>query len=361
MLETHRVLRDAPELTTDVQSIPVKVIEREGSATKLVNLSGHEDGEEWYVRQHIGELLGVATDLVVFPDFSPTEPGRIPTGVVARFDTRKTPDFLRFVGGADIGCGMSWARLHDPSTGRPLSSVQLLDEQAKIDKLYQRLQESKVPSAQAQADLGGGNHFIDLTDNDGEVGVLIHTGSLGDMQKRLSAFTSNPAKYWEFYKTVIVSAQENRKRLMQLVSEVFGTLVDERETVHNTVELSRDGLVATVYKGVVNVQRYPGQQVIPSSMEGDILFFNPGKGVSEEVLHGMSHGTGRSVKRGDMKLLENLPSPTILKATQGTYPITEHPRAYHSLQRSNDVLSRYGLIDPSQVSIATPLVYFGHI
>lgn len=114
----------------------------------------------------------------MFPDFSPTEEGKVPTGVAALIDTNRVPDYLSLVGGADIGCQMRLVRFD-------IDEAEFRKEAGRLDGVVAALRSRKE-----SVDLGGGNHFLDfLVFEDGQMGALVHTGSFGDQQVELGKLT----------------------------------------------------------------------------------------------------------------------------------------------------------------------------
>lgn len=321
--------------------------EQDWQGRTVVNLSGYNS---WQV-----ESLGIrkwiqpipAERMVLFPDISPTETGFIvPTGVMADFDMGKIPEWRQFIRGADIGCGMQMSTL-------PLKEDDFMKNRKALDELYERL------GREGLLQCFRGNHFINFAKDidTGNMHVLVHTGSYGDAQKKLSALVDHPTQYDAEYRRTIESGRDTRDRIMSTIWKVYGE-GKSFDTVHNTVEIDERKGIARVYKGVVAVKKEDERQVLPSSLNGIMVVYRTGK--KAEEIGGTSHGTGRAVSRSairrsideireqyqekeqdgriDPKQL-HIMTPTGLR-----WPVTEIDSAYHSIDRSLDLMEGSGLM-----------------
>ncbi|NCT55310.1 hypothetical protein GW755_00535 [bacterium] len=341
--------------------------------TEVVNLSGYTGNDQYLVetnlRPWLGFLAGEATKLVVFPDVSPTQGGIIPTGVAAEFNVEKTPGYLEYFRGADVGCGMYVAALNKDKW----SQESFRANPQNLDRLYDLMARHNKEFA-----LGGGNHFLDFSYDieSEEVFVVIHTGSFGDLQLQLGGLYQDPSKYWDTYERTIASAVSNRLKIAAVVQDIFGPVMWSSDTIHNSIDttsVDNTGHVR-VYKGVVQVSDTSKPLILPSSADGLMLLYSAGEGINGEVLYGTSHGTGRRIKRGDAKgdqfISDNSLqvdisgrvhlSQVMLPRQISGIPLTESPVVYHSIDRSEDLMERYSLMGPSARYLQA-FAYLGHI
>ncbi len=338
--------------------------ENSSISPKLIDFSGLEP---WFVKQQTEHLIAVAKKIITFPDLGPTESTLIPTGCIAQFNVEETPDYLKFVKGADIGCAMLMAK----QEGLFIDQFRTL--QPQIDKLYAKIK------SQTEFTLGGGNHFIDfVTDSDGQVYVVIHTGAYRDKQHELTAIIKeemqkqNPtwtiatAQYMELYQKVIESGKSNRYGLLNLISQVFGNneeiLFNEP---HNTIKISDNA--ATVYKGVVHVSDTNKRLLLPSTMDTPMAWYLPGTAIGQESLFGAPHGTGRNLSRKEIKQIPITSRLNIMTVTGKQPPRTELPDAYRPImgidgaetKMLNNNLMKYD--NENDIKYLQVLAYLGHI
>jgi RNA-splicing ligase RtcB len=245
----------------------------------VVNLSSEPLG-----KLHAWLPHDFAGDQVVFlPDACPGK-SPLPTGVAAR--TRQ-PDWRRFAV-SDCGCGMRLMR-------SSMSASEL--RQSRWDELAGRLQSNKG----ALGDLGGGNHFLDALEpyDDGPLHFLVHTGSRNE-SGHVDALVDRPDEFDRAFDRVVEWASENRRQIQREIEAVFGRCELVLDLPHNTYERLPDG-GAIIRKGSVHLK--PGERsVIPSHMSGDVVLVRATARVGE-IMHSMSHGTGRRMSRGDCKPL----------------------------------------------------------
>lgn len=184
--------------------------------------------------------------------------------------------------------------------------------------------------------LGGGNHFIELqTDEEGFLGVMVHTGSrnvgdavchyFDDKAKRLNMQQHSPVppewnlaylptdsnigkEYIRWMEFAMAFAKENRAKIMGIVIEIIRHLVAEYADF-TAVELSKPidchhnyaayeeyaGKMVWIHrKGAIRV-REGEWGIIPGAM-GMSSYLVQGKG-NPESFHSCSHGAGRQLSR----------------------------------------------------------------
>lgn len=347
--------------------------ERGWEATQVINFSGYEGADQYQVetnlRPWLQHLAGEADKLVVYPDVSPTEMGvLIPTGVAAEFDIERTPDYLKFFKGADVGCGMFLAQLGDS-----WSKEAFQENPDLLDKLYAQMKRHSGEFA-----LGGGNHFLDFAydlETD-QVNLVVHTGSFGDLQLKLKDLHDKPNEYWYMYDRTIESAIKNRRQIAEVVASIYGDFSWSSDTIHNSIDRSQAASTGKVrvYKGVIQVTDKSTPLILPSSANGLMALYMPGEGINDETLNGTSHGTGRRIKRGDAKgddFIEKndlrvdisgrvqIPELMIPKQLSGV-PLTESPVVYYPIDRSELIMTKYGLMRPD-ARFLQAFAYIGHM
>lgn len=303
----------------------------------ITNLSGFEPWElEGMNLRHLLSLIP-AESMVVFPDVSPTEVGLIPTGVMATFNPERTPHWRQFIRGADIGCGMLTSQLS-------IQGSQFKKSQQELNAVMDGLRHAGLRSCFR------GNHFINFAQDveSGQVMVVIHTGSQGDLQIELGRYVDNPEKYNQMYATTISSAQETRANILRVIEKIYGTAQNNDDVMHNTIETDSETGFVTVYKGVIKVGASGQKVLLPSSASGLMAVCSITDRGSE--VGGTSHGTGRRHSRGQMKeimrnalVAPSLP-PSLMTPTGMSWPPTELDDAYHPLDRTLDIFSLHGLI-----------------
>lgn len=184
--------------------------------------------------------------------------------------------------------------------------------------------------------LGSGNHFIELqTDEDGCLGVMIHTGSrnvgeavcryFDDKARQLNIQQNSPVplewnlaylpaesdigkEYIRWMEFAMAFAKENRAKIMRIVIEIIRQLVAEH-TDFAEIELSEPidchhnyaayeehaGKMVLVHrKGAIRA-REGEWGIIPGAM-GASSYLVKGKG-NPESFHSCSHGAGRQMSR----------------------------------------------------------------
>lgn len=246
---------------------------------EIVNLSAEPIGKlhSWLPRELKAEKI------VFLPDACPGK-SPLPTGTAV---LTRQPDWRRFAV-SDCGCGMRLLRSTIPASK--------LDQQ-RWDELANRLRANKG----GLGDLGGGNHFLDaLAPYEGDdLHFLIHTGSRNE-SGHVDELIDQPAEFDQEFDRVVAWAASNRAAIHSAIEAVFGPLDQILDLPHNTFEPLAEG-GAIIRKGSVYLQ--PNDlSVIPSHMSGDVVLVRATDRVSE-ILHSLSHGTGRKMSRGDCKPL----------------------------------------------------------
>ncbi|HEX5351990.1 MAG TPA: RtcB family protein [Trichococcus sp.] len=184
--------------------------------------------------------------------------------------------------------------------------------------------------------LGGGNHFIELqTDEEGFLGVMVHTGSrnvgdavchyFDDKAKQLNMQQHSPVppewnlaylpaesdigkEYIRWMEFAMVFAKENRAKITGIVIEIIRRLVAEHtdfieievsepiDCHHNyaSYEEHAGKRIWVHRKGAIRV-REGEWGIIPGAM-GTSSYLVKGKG-NQESFHSCSHGAGRQMSR----------------------------------------------------------------
>jgi hypothetical protein len=245
----------------------------------ILNLSAEPIGKLYSWLPH-----DLAAEKVVFlPDACPGK-SPLPTGTAVQ--TRQ-PDWRKFAV-SDCGCGMRLLR------------SELFPSDLNL-KNWNRLANILRQNKGQLGDLGGGNHFLDalVPHQGGPLHFLIHTGSRNE-SGHVDGLVDQPEKFDTEFERVVQWAEKNRARIHESVESVFGKTNLILDLPHNTYELLPDG-GAIVRKGSVHLK--PGtQSIIPSHMSGDAVLVRATEKV-QESLFSMSHGTGRTMSRGDCKPL----------------------------------------------------------
>ena len=307
---------------------------------KVINLSAEPIG-----RLHSWIPHGLQAECVVFlPDACPGK-SPLPTGTAV---LTRQPDWRQFAI-SDCGCGMRLLR----------STVPPRDLDAKRwDQLADRLRQNKG----GLGDLGGGNHFLDaLTPyDDGPLHFLVHTGSRSE-SGLVDGLIDSPAAFDREFDRVVGWAKDNRAKIHEEIEAVFGQTELVLDLPHNSYQQASDGSVI-IRKGSVHIR--PGQVcVIPSHMSGDVVLVRATAKV-EEILHSMSHGTGRKMSRGDCKpLADGFDFDALRKAVlipsgvENSSMRTEGPYAYRELEECLSLIEGY-VEEVSRFAVAG---YMGHL
>lgn len=211
-------------------------------------------------------------------------------------------------------------------------------------------------------DLGGGNHFLDalVPVEGGPLHFLIHTGSRNE-SGLVDALIDQPARFDEEFGRIVMWASENRAGVQHALEHLFGPLEVVYDLPHNTFEQLADGRVI-IRKG--SIRLYPGEVcVIPSHMSGDVSLLRATDKVSES-LYSMSHGTGRTMSRGECKPLadtfdfEDLRSRILMPdGIEDSSLRTEGPYAYRDLDECLMLIDGY----VEEIQRFRVIGYMGHL
>lgn len=301
--------------------------------------------------------------------------------------------------GVDIGCGMSYARLsltveqlpdslrrirhaiekavpvgmamhrEPPMPERVGPLLKGLDRILATAPRITRMMKDPVATSFLQAgSLGGGNHFIELVEDDeGRVGVMLHSGSRGvgntigrhfievarremeALDRRLPdrdlAYLREGTESYDDYCHAVEWAQEyartNREIMMDLVLEALRGELPEFDVTEEVVDCHHNYVSTEEHFGeTVHVTRKGAIRaragelgIIPGSM-GAKSFIVRGKGNADSYCS-CSHGAGRRMSRGAAKrafTVEDLAEQTAgVECRKDAGVLDEIPQAYKSI------------------------------
>lgn len=291
---------------------------------RLVNLTAEPQG-----RLHSWLPHDLRAEMVVFlPDACPGK-SPLPTGTVVL--TRH--DNWRKFAVSDCGCGM---RLVRTAIKRKDLTQQLWDDLAAALRGRRGM----------LGDLGGGNHFLDALSKrrSKEIQLLIHTGSRNE-SGIVDEFVNAPGEFDRAYWQAIEWARANREEVARIASSVLGPLELILDSPHNSYENTVDGAVI-IRKGAVHL--LAGERaIIPSHIMGDAAIVRATDRIGE-ILNSLSHGTGRTVPRGEAKELarkysfEAIRKKVLLPSGMDMASLrTEGPFAYRDLDSCLTLLTPY--------------------
>lgn len=306
----------------------------------LINLSAEPEG-----RLHSWIPHDLEAELMVFlPDACPGK-SPLPTGTAV---LTRQPDWRRFAI-SDCGCGMRVLRSE-------VGPAEL--DGGRWDALANRLRANKG----RLGDLGGGNHFLDALElyGDGPLHFLVHTGSRHE-SGHVDALIERPEEFDVTFESVVQWAEANRARIHEEIEAVFGRCELVLDLPHNTFERLPDG-GAIIRKGSVRVE--PGDlSVLPSHVSGDVLLVRATERVGE-ILHSMSHGTGRKMSRSECKpLAESFDFAALRRAILLPSDLadaslrTEGPYAYRDLDECLALIEGY-VTEEARFAVVG---YMGHL
>jgi len=306
---------------------------------KITNLSTEPEGR---LRSWLPHTLK-AQHVVFLPDACPGK-SPLPTGTVVLTNQ----DDWRAFALSDCGCGMRLLKSSMPSKNLT---------QELWDAVANRIKQNKG----GLGDLGGGNHFLDalLPYGSDHLYFLIHTGSRLE-SATVDSLVEKPAQFDAKFSQVVDWAESNRAEIQVAVASVVGPLDLVLDLPHNTFEITEQGVI--IRKGSVKLQ--PGNlTVIPSHMTGDAVLVRATNRI-EDVLYSMSHGTGRTMSRGDAKiaaatydfgaLRKAILLPSCLTNASLT---TEGPFAYRGIDACMELIS--GFVEV--VERFSVIAYAGHL
>lgn len=307
---------------------------------KITNLSAEPLGKLHSWIPHDLE----AEHVVFLPDACPGK-SPLPTGTAV---LTRQEDWRRFAL-SDCGCGM-----------------RLLRSRVEIGALDRARWNAVADSLRANkgmlGDLGGGNHFLDALApyEDGPIHFLIHTGSRNE-SGHVDDLVDRPAEFDEIFDQIVQWAANNRATVHERLERVFGEMEVILDLPHNTFEQLGDGSTV-IRKG--SVRLLPGEvSVLPSHMSGDVVLVKGNERVGE-ILHSMSHGTGRTMSRSECKPFADAfdydrlrRAVLIPDGIEDSSLRTDGPFAYRDLDECLMLISEY--IDV--VSRFSVVGYMGHL
>lgn len=309
----------------------------------------------------------------VMPDVHPGKVGTI--GFTATVGERILPNVV----GIDIGCGITIAKLKqkkieymklDTVIRENVPSGFTVRKQAHrfIDKIglkklncYKHINESKAKVSLGT--LGGGNHFIEIDQNDqGVPYVVIHSGSrhlgkdvteyyLREGQRYLIEndiripyeliWLEGELKTRYLHDIGIVQeyAALNREAILdELVKGMKWKIAEQYSSMHNYIADTANGLI--LRKGAVSALK-DEPVIIPINMKEGVII-GSGKG-NDDWNYSAPHGAGRRLKREQVKqkytvsafrsVMKGIYSSNINKET-----LDEAPFAYRSLAEIKELI-----------------------
>lgn len=306
---------------------------------KFINISSEPEGT---LRSWLPDSL--EADKVVFlPDACPGK-SPLPTGTAV---LTAQSDWRRFAV-SDCGCGMRLLK----------TSLKQSDLTATVwDEIATAIKKNKG----GLGDLGGGNHFIDamLPYDEDDLFFLIHTGSRQE-SGIVDDLIESPAAFDREFQRVVKWAEENRETVQSTLETIMGSTELILDLPHNTFEKLDNATI--IRKG--SVKLLPGDHaIIPSHMASDASLVVATPRI-EETLYSMSHGTGRTMSRGNAKeaalsydfeaLQKRLLFPSFLNPASLN---TEGPFAYRDLDDCLDLIANY----VQEVKRFSVIAYAGHL
>lgn len=306
---------------------------------RITNISGKHEG---VLRAWLPHSLR-ADHVVFLPDACPGK-SPLPTGSVV---LTNQPDWRRFAV-SDCGCGMRLMR----------SKLKQADlSQTLWDRIALAIKGNKGKLG----DLGGGNHFLDalLPYDEDCLYFLVHTGSREE-SGLVDGLVDSPDAFDREFTRVVKWAAENRLAVQKTMEPYTGRLELVLDLPHNTFEVTEVGVI--IRKGAVRVP--PGEMtVLPSHMSGDVVLLKA-KSAVQVILNSLSHGTGRSMSRGEAKshassfdfasLRQSVMMPSFLDNASLT---TEAPYAYRSLNDCLNLMGDYA----EEIKRFAVIAYAGHL
>lgn len=350
----------------------------------LILISNHKN---WVEQAAKDQLAGVSrlhgvVKTVGLPDL---HPGKTPVGMAVLSQGLFYPHLI----GNDIGCGMS------------LFSTGVRRARFKVERCVTRLNSirelSDVPSGNPYEEdcpirdfgtIGSGNHFAEFQclENapdpemaqalglmDGQVFLLVHSGSRGYGQDILSRFynpggiredSEQARDYLLEHDRALLWADRNRLAVAEKLLDYLGvddTVEPVVQSCHNYVERRPEGWLHR--KGSVSTKQ--GPVVIPGSRGSLTYVCMPGEDTAFS-LDSVSHGAGRKWARSicksriDQKYDRNSIRSTKYKSHVVCHDtnllFAEAPEAYKNVEQVIDSLLEYGLIHV--VATLRPLITF---
>ena len=322
----------------------------------------------------------------VMPDVHPGKVGTI--GFTSTLGKRILPNVI----GIDIGCGITLAKINGKiKEFQKLDTVirENIPSGFKIRKnahpkalnfdlsalhCHQHIQETKT--ILSLGTLGGGNHFIEVDQDDEKNSYLVvHSGSrhlgkevteyyLKEGQKELKAkgskipyeLTYLTGDLMQLYLHDLAIVQNfatlNRKIILaEICKEMKWKILDSYSCSHNYVDF--DAPVPIIRKGAISA-KINEPVIIPINMRDGIIL---GKGLNNEDWNcSAPHGAGRIMKREDIKA--NFTVSSFKKEMKGIYSscinkdtLDEAPFAYRGIEEIKEIVTETITIDKVIVPI----------
>lgn len=309
----------------------------------------------------------------IMPDVHPGKVGTI--GFTATVEKRVLPNVV----GIDIGCGVTIAQLKQkkieyqkldavireriPSGYAIRKKAHRFKDRIDLGELYccRHINESKADMSLGT--LGGGNHFIEIDQNDqGVLYVVIHSGSrhlgkdvteyyLREGQRYLIENDIRipyeltwlegelKTRYLHDIRIVQEYAAVNREAILdELVKGMKWKIIEQYSSMHNYIADTDNGSI--LRKGAVSALKNE-PVIIPINMKDGVII-GIGKG-NADWNYSAPHGAGRILKREEVKqkytvsafrsVMKGIYSSNINKKT-----LDEAPFAYRSLEEIKDLI-----------------------
>ena len=272
---------------------------------------------------------------IAFPDL---HAGEFPVGYVMR-----TKNLIYFdLTGADIGCNVRVVRLTDDITN--------------IVNDIGMFASTTFTGRHADPSLGGGNHFIEIDQDDlGSYYLAVHTGSRSvggkmykmiDKELKLLGLHGVPynsqlgIRFYKAFNTAQNYALGNSANIISAIVKEFNlTPVDDVVTVHNTIRINKNNI--SHYKGASFVQ---DEEVaaIPLSMGEGIVLVTAHK--TAELFNGLPHGAGRKMSRSEANKTLTSEALEGINFIANKSVLDEAPAAYKDIRNDMLELAELGFI-----------------
>lgn len=302
----------------------------------------------------------------IMPDVHPGKVGTI--GFTATVGKRILPNVV----GIDMGCGVTIAKLKQkkieyqkldtvireniPSGYAARKKAHYFKDQIELEELNCYRQINRIKAETSLGTLGGGNHFIEVDQDDqGAFYVVIHSGSrhlgkdvteyyLREGQKKLKGNNINVpyeltylegelrTKYLYDIRIVQEYAALNREAILdELMKGMKWKVTETYSSMHNYIAETSEGLI--LRKGAVSALKNE-TVIIPVNMKDGVIL-GIGKG-NADWNYSAPHGAGRILKREDVKQKYTVSAfKSVMKGIYssciGKETLDEAPFAYRSL------------------------------
>ena len=269
--------------------------------------------------------------------------------------------------GVDIGCGVTCGRI--PKMSMSLAEIDeriraaipmgfahrtslhpFASENSAMEALATKIGQDPENVYRQLGTLGGGNHFIEIGEADGDWYIFIHTGSrnfgLQVCKYHAAKAKANGSKYLfgndmkEYFDDMIVAQRFAGQNRCAIVASIMGALGITGEyvcdTTHNYIDFARN----IIRKGAVRAEA-DETLVIPMNMRDGVLLCK-GKG-NPDWNYSAPHGAGRVLSRAQAKRqldmaefesqMECIYSTSVCDST-----LDESPMAYKDMQTIIDCI-----------------------